>query len=90
MPARSDYSCEIIALMALTALSALSHFWYIMIAIFLAICVAVTVHLVSRVLLQAKTEMLVHLAQVNHRNLHSQQDASVDMGPAARTSLPAA
>ena len=33
MKEQRDFSCEIMGLIALTALSALSHFWYILIAI---------------------------------------------------------
>ena len=33
MSVKHDYGCEVIAFVALTVLSALSHFWYILIAL---------------------------------------------------------
>lgn len=54
MIGKKDYSCEIIALCALTVLSELSHFWYIMIAILVAISFAGVLTLLSKIYVHAR------------------------------------
>lgn len=61
MTGKHDYGCEIIALFVLTALSALSHFWYIMIAICIATALVGAGLLVSGIFLRAQKEMLAIL-----------------------------
>ena len=51
---KKDYGSEIIALCALTVLSALSHFWFIMIAIAIGLCLAGLVTLASKIYLHAR------------------------------------
>jgi hypothetical protein len=57
MVARRDYSCEIMALVVLIALSALSRFWYIMIVICMGAGFAGACFLLSRIYLGAKVMM---------------------------------
>jgi hypothetical protein len=61
MTAKRDYSCEIMALVVLTALSALSHFWYIMIAICVVAALIGAGFLLSRIFILAKRELLARL-----------------------------
>lgn len=51
---KKDYSCEIIAVCVLTILSALSHFWYIMIAICAGLIVTGVVGMLSKVYLRLR------------------------------------
>jgi hypothetical protein len=62
----------------LTGLSALSHFWYIMIAISIGLVFAGIAILLSRVFLRAGREMLAHLLNPAHRkNAGLESDVSV-------------
>jgi|SRR5579864_7321231 len=61
MTAKRDYGCEIMGLVVLTALSALSHFWYIMIAICIVTALVGAGFLLSRIILLAMRELLAHL-----------------------------
>jgi hypothetical protein len=61
MTGRHDHGCEIIALVVLTALSALSHFWYLMIAICAVMALAGVGSLVSGIFLRAQRELLASL-----------------------------
>jgi ABC-type siderophore export system fused ATPase/permease subunit len=51
---KKDYSSEIIAFCALAVLSELSHFWYIMIAILVAMSFAGILTLLSKIYLHAR------------------------------------
>jgi len=58
MTGRHDYSCEIIALVVLTALSALSHFWYIMFAICVVTALGGVGLLLSGIFLRTQRKLL--------------------------------
>ena len=58
MKSKPDYSCEIIGLTVLTVLSAVSHFWYVMIAIGILGGVGAMGVVIYTVFLRAKREML--------------------------------
>ena len=91
MTPRRDYSCEILALIVLVVLSALSHFWYIMIAIGVGMAISGAGFLLSRLVLRARTEMAAHFpAPGHHRSAGSRADASVEVPRGATPSLPAA
>ena len=51
--ARHDYSSEIVALFVLIVLSALSHFWYVLIAICLGAALIGMGYLFTRIILRA-------------------------------------
>jgi hypothetical protein len=55
------YGSEVMALIVLTALSALGHFWYIMILICAVTVLGGALFLCSRLVLRAKNEMLARL-----------------------------
>ena len=89
--ARRDYSCEIIALAVLTVLSALSHFWYIMIAMCVVTAFVGTGFLLFKIIVLAKREMLARLLNpALHKNAMPKGEASVVFGRGARQSLPVA
>ena len=50
---KRDYSCEAMSLVVLVILSALSHFWYVVIALGIGIAVWGAVTLLGQVLLSA-------------------------------------
>jgi hypothetical protein len=90
MSARSDYSCEIIAIIVLATLSALSHFWYIMIFACIAMGSWIAAVLLSKVAIQLKTEMLGIL---HHQGSHSDvqpRPHPVEMSQVTRPSFPTA
>ena len=89
MRAKHDYGCEIMALIVLTALSAFSHFWYIMIAICAVAIVVGTGVVLSRIFLHAQREMLAHLLSQASRK-DAKHEKQVSVGAAASQSLPAA
>ena len=73
-----DYSCEIMAIIVLTVLSALSHFWYIMIAICAAMALAGAGFLISLIFLRLRRELLARLLSPTHsQNANPQADMSV-------------
>ncbi len=85
MTPKQDYSCEIIALIVLTVLSALSQFWYIMIAICVVMGFVAAALLLSRIYLRAQSEILARLLNPPSRKI---TEGTVDMARRARPSLP--
>jgi hypothetical protein len=78
--AKRDYSCEIMALSVLTALSALSHFWYIMIVICVGIALAGAGFLLSRIYLRARTVMLMYLySPARGENTRPEAEVPIDV-----------
>jgi len=61
MRTRRDYSCEIMGIVVLTALSALSHFWYILIAICALTGLTLTGFVICRIFLRIGKELLAPL-----------------------------
>ena len=51
--ARNDYSCEMMALIVLIVLSALSHFWYVLIAMCVGAAFVGICFLFARIILRA-------------------------------------
>ena|SRR6202158_764319 len=86
-----DYSCEIMALIVLTVLSALSHFWYIMIAICAAMALAGAGFLISLIFLRLRKELLARLlSPALGKNARPRADMSVNTSQGARPSMPVA
>ena len=52
-PKKSDYSCEILSFIVLIILSALSHFWYVLIAICVGAAFIGMGFLFTRIILRA-------------------------------------
>jgi hypothetical protein len=78
MTAKRDYSCETMALVVLVALSALSHFWYIMIAICVVAALIGAGFLLSRILILAQRELLARLLNpASRKNAIPVEKASV-------------
>jgi hypothetical protein len=75
-----DYGCEILALVVLTALSALSHFWLIMIAICAAAAFAQAGVLLSRVFFYGRNKIEFHLIRAPRREDLS-PEAGLSDGP---------
>lgn len=91
MTTRHDYSCEILALIVLTVLSALSHFWYIMIAICIITSFAAVGFILSRIFLRPKSATLARLlSPEHHKSTSPDAEVSVDIARRARSSLPVA
>ena len=89
MTSRRDYSCEILGLIVLTVLSALSHFWYILIAAGVVMAFAGTGFLLSKIILRAKREMLARLLRLAHRqSTGTDAEVPVDIARGASPSLP--
>jgi hypothetical protein len=66
MPGR-DFSCEILGLVVLTLLSALSHFWLIMMGICAIAGLSVVAFLLSRIFRFAKSEVAARFLHPRHR-----------------------
>ena len=66
MPTR-DFSCEILGLVVLTLLSALSHFWLIMMGVGAIAALSVVVFVLSRLFLFARSEVAVRFLHPRHR-----------------------
>jgi hypothetical protein len=91
MTSRRDYSSEILGLIVLTILSALSHFWYIMIAAGAAMAFAGAGLLLSKIFLRIKRQMLARLLRPEHRqNTGTGVEVPVDIERGASPSLPIA
>jgi hypothetical protein len=91
MRARRDYSCEIMGIIVLTVLSALSHFWYILIAICVVTGLTVAVLLISRIFLRVGKGLLTHvLFPAPRRGTDPEVNVSVDIARRSRPSLPVA
>ena len=89
MSAKRDYSCEIMGLIVLTILSALSHFWYIMIAICAAAALVGAGFLISSISLRLQRELLVRLLGPKHgQNARPQAEVSVGISRGTRHSMP--
>jgi ABC-type transport system involved in cytochrome bd biosynthesis fused ATPase/permease subunit len=73
---KRDYGCEVIGLVVLTVLSALSHFWYIMIAIGVLLALSVIGVLLSRLFLRINRETLARLQESRNRR---QTQISIDV-----------
>lgn len=56
-----DYSCEIMAAIVLTVLSALSHFWYILIALSILAGLAVLGLAISAILIRVGRQLLARV-----------------------------
>jgi hypothetical protein len=86
-----DYSCEIMALIVLTLLSALSHFWLILIAIGVVAGLAVVGLLMATILIRVGRQLLARvLNPPPQQNSGPQGGISVDVGRGPRPSLPTA
>jgi hypothetical protein len=86
-----DYSCEIMALFVLTVLSALSHFWYILIAIGVVAGLAAVGLLLATILIRVGRQLLARvLNPVPQQNSRPEAAISVGVGPVPRRSLPIA
>lgn len=64
---KHDYGCEIIGLVVLTVLSALSHFWYIMVGIGFLLALSVIGVLLSKVFLRINRETMARLHESRSR-----------------------
>jgi hypothetical protein len=85
-----DYGCEIMALVALMVLSALSHFWYIMIAICVAITLAGVSRMFCRMLVSARKKGLRRVVDPGSREAGMQAEVFIKASPGPGPSLPAA
>jgi len=86
-----DYSCEIMALFVLTVLSALSHFWYILIAMGAVAGLTAVGLLTATILIRVGRQLLARvLNPVPQQNSRPEAAISVDVGPGPRRSLPIA
>ena len=94
MSARRDYSCEIMAVIALTVLSALSHFWYILIASCVVAALAGAGYLVSsiflRIGLRIGRELACQLYPARRKNIGAKAEVSIGIARGAGPSLPVA
>jgi hypothetical protein len=89
MTGKRDYSCEIMGLIVLTILSALSHFWYIMFAICAAATLAGAGFLISSIFLRLQRELLARLLSPTHSQIaRPQADMSVGISRGAGQSMP--
>lgn len=89
--AKRDYGCEIMALVVLTALSGLSHFWYIIIAISIVTALAGVGFMLSRIFILVKREMLARLlGPACRKNTRRKAKVSVEIAQGPRSSLPVA
>jgi hypothetical protein len=91
MTGNKDYSCEIMSLIVLTVLSALSHFWYIMIAICAVMALAAAGFLICISLIRLRRQLLAHLlhSALSHNARH-RSDLSVNISREANPSMPGA
>jgi len=86
-----DYSCEIMAVIVLTVLSALSHFWYILIALSILAGLAVLGLAIAAILIRVGRQLLARILNpVPQQISRSETAAAVDVGPSSRPSLPVA
>jgi hypothetical protein len=86
-----DYSCEIMAVIVLTVLSALSHFWYILIALSILAGFAVLGLSIAAILIRVGRQLLARvLNPVPQQISRSETAPAVDVGPSSRPSLPVA
>jgi hypothetical protein len=95
MSGNRDYSCEIMSLIVLTVLSALSHFWYIMIAICIVIALAGAGLLISILLIRLRRRLLARLLDsplgpASSKNARPRADVSVNISQGTRPSIPVA
>ena len=89
MAPRRDYSCEILALLVLTILSALSHFWYIMIGICIVMGFAGAAVLLSKIFLGAMSELGARISPSALREeMTPAAELSVDTAQGPRPSPP--
>ena len=85
-----DFSCEIMGLIVLTILSALSHFWYIMVAVGILSGFAAVGLLLAIFLLRVARQLLDRvLNPVPPQNARAGTGITVDDGTRPGSSLPA-
>ena len=85
------YSCEIMSVIALTVLSALSHFWYILIAVGILAGLAGGSLLVAMIFIRVGRQLLARLLNpVPQENPRPETKIRADVGPGSRPSLPVA
>jgi hypothetical protein len=89
MTSRRDYGCEIMGLIVLTVLSALSHFWYILIAVCVISALVAAGFLISSIFLRIRRELLARLL-APRRSTETETGMSVDIARSSRPSLPVA
>jgi hypothetical protein len=78
MTTKRDYSSEIMGLIVLTTLSALSHFWYLLIAICAAMAVAGAALWISDAVLRLRGDLMERvLAPAAQGNLTAESEVSV-------------
>lgn len=88
MASRRDFSSEILALVALLILSALSHFWYIMIAVCAVMALAGMGFVISAVLVHMKNKMMARLfSPADGRNTRGISESRVTVARTRRSSL---
>ena len=88
MTANRDCNCEIMAVIVLTVLSALSHFWYIVIAVCAVTGLAVAGYLIASIFLHARRVVVARLlSPASHNDTRPETEVSVG---GARPSLPVA
>jgi len=82
MKLERDYVCEVMGLVVIAVLSALSHFWYVLIAIGILGGMAGVGLLIATVLLRLGRQVLARvLNPVHHEDSLRQAVLSVDAGP---------
>ena len=86
-----DYGCEIMAVIILTVLSALSHFWYILIAIGVVAGLAGVGLLIATTLVRVGRRLVARILNpVPQQNSGSETAITVDVASSSRPSLPVA
>jgi hypothetical protein len=86
-----DYSCEIMAVSVLTVLSALSHFWLILIGIGIFAGLTGVGLLIAAIFIRVGRRLVARvLNPVPQQISRSETAAAVDVGPGSRSSLPVA
>jgi hypothetical protein len=89
MKAGRDFSCEIMGLIVLMVLSALSHVWFILIAIGIMAAIAGAGLLIAMLFLRIGRELLARvLNPVPHENSNSETAISLDVARDPGPSLP--
>jgi len=85
-----DYSCEIMGVIVLAILSALSHFWYILIAIGILTGLAGVGLLVAIILIRIGRQLLARVLNPAPQEALPEAAVPRDVGPNSRPSLPVA
>jgi hypothetical protein len=81
MSSKRGYDCEIISFVVLFVLSALSHFWYIMIAICAGIAIWIVAAVLTRILLKRMPVPVVTLVPQPDRSSSDLRPSSQFLTP---------